>query len=222
MNSVVNALQSQAAMVQADGLRFGYPGLLLADTASHVWPAGLCLIQGDEATGKSSWLKTLAGQLKPQAGALSYRFAADGRLPAHELYWQDPRQILSEAQSRVLVADWVAQQPLLYPHWSAPEMARHVQGFGLEVHWHKPLLALSSGSLRKLWLAAGWASGAALTLLDEPLAALDLASERYVLQALAQMADSLKDAARPRSVIVAHWDAMQGIDWDDVLALAPR
>lgn len=209
-------------MVQADGLRFGYPGLVLADAASHVWPAGLCLIQGDEATGKSSWLKTLAGQLKPQAGALSYCFSADGRLPAQELFWQDPRQILTEAQSRVVVADWVAQQQAFYPHWSAPEMARHVQGLGLEVHWHKPLLALSSGSLRKLWLATAWASGAALSLLDEPLAALDLASERYVLQALADMAASLKNPARPRCIIVAHWDAMHGIDWEDVLALAPR
>ena len=51
------------------------------------------------------------------------------------------------------------------------------------------------------------------------LAALDKPSERYVQQALAAMALALKDPKRPRSVIVAHWDAMQGVDWDDVLEL---
>ena len=38
--------------------------------------------------------------------------------------------------------------------------------------------------------------------------------------ALAAMAAELKNPARPRSVIVAHWDAMQGVEWEDVMALA--
>ena len=54
---------------------------------------------------------------------------------------------------------------------------------------------------------------------EDTLAALDKPSERYVQQALAAMALALKDPKRPRSVIVAHWDAMQGVDWDDVLEL---
>lgn len=90
---------------------------------------------------------------------------------------------------------------------------------GLEPHLHKPLLALSSGTQRKLWMAAGWASAAELVLIDEPLAALDKPSERYVQHALAAMAAELRNPARPRSVIVAHWDAMQGVDWEDVMVL---
>ena len=116
-------------------------------------------------------------------------------------------------------SSWVALQRSIYPHWSAAQFEQHVQGFGLEPHLNKPLLALSSGTQRKLWMAAGWASGAELVLMDEPLAALDKPSERYVQQALAAMALALKDPKRPRSVIVAHWDAMHGVDWDDVMEL---
>ena len=38
-------------------------------------------------------------------------------------------------------------------------------------------------------------------------------------EALAAMAAGLKKPDRPRCVIVAHWDAMQGVAWDDVMVL---
>ena len=206
-------------MVQALQVSFGYPGRSVAHEISHCWPAGLCLLQGDEGAGKTSWLKALAGQLPLGSGRLRYPFVADGNLPATSCFWQDPRQPLSDVYSRMTVNRWVALQRTLYRHWSADQFEQHVHGFGLELHLDKPLLALSSGTQRKLWMAAGWASRAELVLIDEPLAALDKPSERYVQQALAAMAADLKDPARPRSVIVAHWDAMQGVDWDDVMAL---
>lgn len=207
-------------MVQAMRVGFGYPGRRVADEVSHCWPAGLCLLQGDEGTGKSSWLKLLAGQLPLSAGRLSYGFADGAGPSAQALFWQDPRQPLGDALSRMPVTDWVAQQRTIYPHWSQSEFEQHVQGFALQPHLHKPLLALSSGSQRKLWMAAGWASAASLVLIDEPLAALDKPSERYVQQALAAMAAGLKKPDRPRCVIVAHWDAMQGVPWDDVMELS--
>ena len=176
-------------------------------------------MQGDEGAGKTSWLKALAGQLHLGSGVLHYPFSDDGSLPAASCFWQDPRQPLNDVHSHMTVSRWVALQCTIYPHWSAAQFEQHVQGFGLEPHLNKPLLALSSGTQRKLWMAAGWASGAELVLIDEPLAALDNPSERYVQQALAAMALALKDPKRPRSVIVAHWDGMQGVDWDDVLEL---
>ncbi|MDR0213092.1 MAG: ABC transporter ATP-binding protein [Comamonas sp.] len=219
MNSDVDNGAAMRCMVQAMQLSFGYPGRLVANEVSHCWHAGLCLLQGDEGTGKSSWLKLLAGQLPLSAGTLRYGFADGAGLSAQAFFWQDPRQPLGDALSRMPAADWVALQRTIYPHWSQSEFEQHVQGFALQPHLHKPLLALSSGSQRKLWMAAGWASGAQLVLIDEPLAALDKPSERYVQQALAAMAADLKKPDRPRSVIVAHWDAMQGVPWDDVMTM---
>ncbi|MEB5964048.1 ABC transporter ATP-binding protein [Comamonas testosteroni] len=219
MNSELDEGCGSRCMVQAQQVSLGYPGRAVAREASYCWHAGLCLLQGDEGTGKTSWLKALAGQLPLRTGVLRYAFADDGRLAAGSCFWQDPRQPLDEVRSQMPAAGWVALQRTLYPHWSQEQFGRHVQGFGLEPHLHKPLQALSSGTQRKLWMAAGWASGAELVLIDEPLAALDKPSERYVQHALAAMAAGLRHPARPRCVIVAHWDAMQGVDWEDVMVL---
>jgi hypothetical protein len=48
----------------------------------------------------------------------------------------------------------------------------------------KKLFMLSTGSKRKVWLAAGFASGADLLLLDEPFAALDAPSIAFVKELL--------------------------------------
>src|SRR2546427_13069748 len=90
--------------------------------------------------------------------------------------------------------------------------------------FRSPLLALSTGSLRKLWMAAGWASGVPLLLIDEPLAALDRGSMDHVQRTMAGLNRAGQQSAPvaghgPRCVIVAHWDEMQGVAWDDVLDL---
>jgi ABC-type cobalamin/Fe3+-siderophores transport system ATPase subunit len=51
-----------------------------------------------------------------------------------------------------------------------------IDGLALEPHLFKQIQMLSSGTRRKVWIAAAFASGAALTLLDDPLAALDKSS----------------------------------------------
>ena len=61
---------------------------------------------------------------------------------------------------------------------------------GLDGHLHKPLLGLSMGMRRKLRLACALASGATLTLMDEPHAALDRHSIGVVNDMLADCATS--------------------------------
>ena len=61
---------------------------------------------------------------------------------------------------------------------------------------------LSTGSKRKVWLAAAFASGAAVTLLDEPFAALDKASIGFVLELLGDVA-----AHTERAWVLADFEA---------------
>lgn len=217
---------AEKGLIKASGLHFGYPGRPLWAGASHCWPAGVCLVEGDEGSGKTSLLQVLAGRMALQSGQLQYAVSAvsavtgwSHTLPAHELFWQNPRAQSTEAERNTIASDWVAQQVAKYPRWSAAVFERHAQAFDLLQHMHKPLLALSTGSLRKLSLAAGWASGAAIMLIDEPFAALDRPSERHVQQVLGELSREASEAMRRRCIIVAHWDAMQGVDWADVLML---
>ena len=61
------------------------------------------------------------------------------------------------------------------------------------------------------------ASGAVLTLLDEPLAALDKPSISYLLQALE--AEARAPRWPGRAVLVAHYDALGDLPWCARIAL---
>jgi energy-coupling factor transporter ATP-binding protein EcfA2 len=59
-----------------------------------------------------------------------------------------------------------------------------INGLSLTPHAGKPLYKLSTGSKRKFLLAGAFASGAMVTLLDEPFSALDKASIGFVMELL--------------------------------------
>ena len=68
-------------------------------------------------------------------------------------------------------------------------------------------------------MAAALASGARVTVIEEPVAALDTASIRYLSQALDALGEALASAPKtPRWVIVAHWEPLAGVTWDEGLA----
>jgi len=73
---------------------------------------------------------------------------------------------------------------------------------------------LSAGSRRKVLLAAAFASGAALTLLDMPFAALDASACRTLREVLADCADHPR-----RAFVVADYMAPAGVKAQQVLNL---
>ena len=89
-----------------------------------------------------------------------------------------------------------------YGGFTTSHLAGLIKGLNLEPHVNKPLYMLSTGSKRKVWLAAAFASGAALTLLDEPFAALDTASTGFALNMLEDAATQNK-----RAWVLAHYEA---------------
>jgi len=78
---------------------------------------------------------------------------------------------------------------------------------------------LSTGCLRKLGIAAALASGAQLTVIEEPVAALDAPSIQYLTQALDALAEELAARTGPaRWVIVSHWGLLHGLNCNEVLS----
>ena len=131
---------------------------------------------------------------------------------AHALFWHEPRRPNTMPPETTTLAQWTDALRAHFPHWDDAALAELQQGFDLAPHWHKPLLALSTGSLRKVVMALGLTSGAQLVLLDEPLSGLDKPALAFVPQALQQAAQRFAQSGR--YLVVAHYEPLLDADAD--------
>jgi len=200
-----------------DGLCFGYPQRPMFAGLTDSIPGGVCLVLGGDGSGKTTLLRLLAGELAAQTGALQIngaQLAAEPRAYRQQVFWVDPR-ITDHDQITVLQYFELERQH--YPGFlptDSERLSELVTGLTLTEHLDKPLYMLSTGSKRKVWLAAAFAAGASVTLLDDPLAALDKPSIVFVLRQLAGMGNDPM-----RSWIVAHFDVLDGVPLAKVIEL---
>lgn len=171
---------------------------------------GLTLLHGDESCGKSSLLRLLAGDLAPQSGTLYLEgVPANSKALRQASYWTDMR---SDAHDAISAHSYWASLQTHYPAWDKVALGDLVRGLGLAEHADKPLYMLSTGSKRKVWLAAAFASGARVLLLDEPFAALDRASAACVSHWLGQASQSTN-----RACVMADYQGPAGLAMHQVL-----
>ena len=194
--------KSITTVLQIDGL---YVELsqreLFADFSANI-PTGVTSVQGGEGSGKSTLLRLMAGEMAAKSGHFQINGASLADQPQayrDQVFWADPRSGAFDAMTPV--AYWAAVQKR-YPAFDWQLLTELVDGLSLAQHQDKALYMLSTGSKRKVWLAAAFASGAAVTLLDEPFAALDKTSINLILELL-------KDAAAhtTRAWVVADYTA---------------
>ncbi|RZJ10783.1 MAG: ATP-binding cassette domain-containing protein [Acidovorax sp.] len=205
---------SENVVLQVEGLCFAYPECGVLDQWSAALPAGLALVRGDESSGKTTLLRLLAGELTAQAGRITLQGVNARETPqayAQQVFWADPR---SGDLDQLTARGWLDSLPARYPSWDAAALAVHTEGFSLHEHLDKPFYALSTGSKRKVLMAGALASGAPLTLIDEPVGGLDKPSAAYLGRALEQ-------AVSPpgRLIVVAHYEALPGVPWGTVVDL---
>ena len=191
-------MPTHTTVLHVQGLTFAYPDQpALADDWSASIAAGVTLLHGDTGSGKSTLLRVLAGTL-PATGRLTLagvHLDVDAAAYRRAVFQCDPAtdafdQITARAGTASLCDgdtgfDTNAWQAL-------------VEGFALTPHLDKPIYMLSTGSRRKVWLAAALAAGRALTLLDEPTGGLDAASINCLMSALDGLARQ-----RERAIVVA-------------------
>ena len=204
-------------VLQADNLCFAWPQCAVFQQLNLQLSAGATLLQGGEGSGKTTLLRLLAGSVPLQQGHLALNGVAFASAPQawrRQVFWQDPRTHDLHAPS---AQAWWQAMAARHAGWDAAALGAHVQGLGLQPHMHKPLEQLSAGSRRKVLLTAALASGAALTLIDEPLAALDAPSVRYLCQALASTAQQARQTGR--ALVVAHHGDLPGVPWAQTLVL---
>jgi len=152
---------------------------------------GLIAITGDEGAGKTRLLRRLADD--PSALWL------DLSLPGQDE--QTPEQVW----------DALRQGD---PRWDLSLQLDLVEALGLAPHLGKKLSMLSTGSRRKVALVGLLASGATITCLDQPFAALDAASARVIRDFLADMAEHSS-----RTWVIADYVADPHLPWRRHIAL---
>lgn len=204
------------AVVQVQGLCFGYPKRELFADFSATVPSGVTWVQGDEGCGKTTLLRLLAADLAGRSDSLQIngvRLQDQPQVYRTQVFWADPR---SEAFDALTARAYWAKVHQRYPAFDLPLLADLIDGLSLTPHQDKALYMLSTGSKRKVWLAAAFACGAVLTLLDEPFAALDKASIGLVLELL-------QDASfhASRAWVIADYQAPRGVALAATLALGP-
>lgn len=189
-------------VLQARQLCFGYASTALFSDWNAEIPAGVTLIQGGEGRGKTTLLRLLSGELKAQSGTLQ----CDGKV-----FRTDPRSLAFEA---VTILDFFRTMAARYPQFDLDLAHGLAEELGLTAHLEKTFYMLSTGTKRKGWLAAAFASGAALTLLDEPFAALDKASIGCVTALLQEASEH-----PTRAWVVADYTPPHGVSLAQTLDL---
>ncbi len=149
-------------------------------------PGGALVLTGPNGSGKTSFLRLVAGLLRPAAGSLAWR----GR-PVSD----DPDALRAELH---YVGHLDAVKPLLTVSENLVFWARMrgggavteaLAGFGLTALADVPARFLSSGQRRRVALARLLAAPAALWLLDEPTVGLDSESIEALTTAMAAQRD---------------------------------
>lgn len=202
-------MKKASPVLQAQGLCFRWPERFLFEDLSFDVPPGVSLISGEEHSGKTSLLQLLAGDTHPQSGTLVIRgdsLHEDPERYRQQVFRTDPR---SESIDQISAATWFQSLPGRYPNFDPEALADLIQGFALDPHIEKPMYMLSAGSKRKVLLTAAFASGTPLTLIDQPFAALDTPSMRFLSALLQEAAEHpgrawvLADYEAPVDVVLA-------------------
>jgi len=175
-------------MLNLSHVSFAYPHCaVLRDFSAQLAP-GVALVLGGDGRGKTTIQTLLAGELPLDAGRLQLGGVFLDEQPEayrQQVFWIDPR---STGHDALKVTDYLQSVQRAYPGFDEAVLAEVMDGLSLGPHLHKNLFMLSTGSKRKVWLAAAAASGAQLTLLDGPFVSLDQASINFVLQLLTEAA----------------------------------
>ena len=207
-------LAFNTAILQTSALTFSYPDRTLFSDFTAGFLPGITLIRGGDGSGKTTLLRLLAGALPNHSGQLLIN-GIDLQLQRQaykaSVYWVDPRE---DAFDQLTVPAFFQLQRSTYPSFNDAALADMTSGLGLHEHLHKQLFMLSTGSKRKVFLAAAFAASTPVTLLDEPFSALDAASTGFLITQLKSEQNS-----RNRAWALADYSAPEGVHLAQVIDL---
>lgn len=186
---LISTIYTQApagmSVLQVTGLSGGPAEHPLFNNLDLCLPEGVSALIGDEGSGKTSLFRLLAGDLLATSGQMRL-LGIDGPMAqtrTSSIFWTDLRLPLHDENTPEQC--WGALAPN-WPDWSEEIQKLMANALQLTPHLDKRLNMLSTGSRRKVGLVAALASGATITLLDQPFVSLDRASIRVLQEVLSE------------------------------------
>jgi iron complex transport system ATP-binding protein len=224
------------ALLEADGLTFGYPGRPVFRDVTFALRAGeLVALVGPNGAGKSTLMRVLLGLHSPLAGRVALGGAALASLRRREvarrvaLLPQESPSDLPLAVREIVSLGRLPHLGRFEPEGPADLAAVEAALAATDTAAlaDRPMTELSGGERHRVHLARALAQGAPVLLLDEPTAGLDLVHQLEALELLRATVDEAVDgvvdagAPRGRGAIVAMHDLSLAARWcDRILLLA--
>lgn len=154
---------------------------VLHDLDLELKPGCIYGLVGRNGAGKTTLLGILTGQNTHDTGTVTYGGAPvweNAEVLGDICFSHELNGGASDGRSSLKVRDYLRAGATFYPHWDEAYARALVQRFGLALK--KPINKLSKGQMSMVTIVLALASRAPVTLLDEPVAGLDVvARERF-------------------------------------------
>ncbi len=140
---------------------------------------------GRNGVGKTTLLGILTGQNTLDSGSVTY-----GDMPvwenrkalAHICFSRELSGMLGMGQNPLKVLEYLRAAAIYYPNWDAEYAQTLIEKFKLDVK--KKVFKLSKGQMSMVTIIVALASGAPITILDEPVAGLDVVAREQFYRLL--------------------------------------
>ena len=208
-------------LLRLENLCVGYTckNRFFSDVSLTLERGELVTLFGRNGSGKSTFLRTLAGQIAPLEGGVYIEGQDISKLSAREMAHRigyAPTRL--ETASYATVAEVVALSRFAHLSWWKPRtdtdhqiVANAMQQVGITDLAQKEVETLSDGERQRVLLAMVLAQETPMLLLDEPTAFLDIFAKQEIATLLAVIAHQMK-----RLVVCATHD------WTSFLSVSDR
>ncbi len=194
---------------------------MLTDLSFEVPPGTLTAIVGPNGAGKSTLIKTALGLVQPLTGHFEFFGKSFREVDGRVSYV--PQRTSVDWDFPVTSLDVVCMGLYRKIGWFRPVRARHrkrameaLAEVGMQDYAKRQISQLSGGQQQRVFLARALVQDAELFLMDEPLAGVDVATEKTIISTLHRLRD------QGRTAMVVHHDLDTVSEYFDRVLLLNR